>query len=60
MGLTSSPTPGYPGLDLYRYVSLIRAVHNGVHAVDHRLLQPDLYVRCPFRFALNDYLIVCY
>src|SRR5215213_8672315 len=56
--LTSSPTPGYPDLDLYRYVSLIRAVQNGVHAVDHRFLQPGHYVCRLLCFALDNHLIV--
>src|SRR5215204_3326309 len=44
-GLTSfSPTRRYPSLDLYRYVYLIRAVQNGIHPFDHRLLQPVLHV----------------
>jgi hypothetical protein len=44
--LTSfSPTSGYSTLDLYWYVSLIHAVHNGVHTFDHRLLQPGPCVR---------------
>src|SRR5215217_3141445 len=45
MRLTSfSPTSVYPSLNLHRYVYLVRAVQNGVHAFDHRLLQPGLYV----------------
>jgi hypothetical protein len=36
MTLTSfSPTSGYPGLDLYLYVYLVRAVQNGVPCLEH-------------------------
>jgi hypothetical protein len=39
IGLPSfSPTPGYPSLDLYRYVYLICAVQDYLHPFDHRLL----------------------
>ena len=59
MRLTSfSPTSGYPGLNLHRYVYLIRAVQNGVHAFDHRPFQPSLCVRCPFYLALDSHLVV--
>ncbi len=61
MRLTSfSPTSGYPSLDLYRYVYLVRAVQNCLHPFDHRLLQPSLCVRCLLCVALNDYLVVCH
>src|SRR5829696_369140 len=60
VGLTSSPPPGYPGLNRYRYVSLISAVHNGVHSIDHRFLQPGLHVCRLLCFAFNDHLIVAH
>jgi hypothetical protein len=53
-----SPTSGYPGLNLYRYVYFVRAVHNGVHPFDHRPFQPSLRVYCSFCVALDDHLIV--
>src|SRR5215217_7230664 len=58
-GLTSfSPTRRYPSLDLYRYVYLIRAVQNGIHPFDHRLLQPVLHVHRLLCITLDDHLVV--
>jgi hypothetical protein len=59
MKLTSfSPKSGYPNFDLYRYAYLTRAVHNGVHTLNHRLLQPNLCVRRLLCVALDDHFIV--
>jgi len=59
MRLTSfSPTSGYPSLDLYRYVYLIRTVYDGIHSFDHRLLQPALGLFALVLVALEDYLVV--
>ena len=59
IGLPSfSPTSGYPGLDLYRYAYLIRAVQNCLHPFDHRILQPGLCGRCLLCVALDDRLVV--
>ena len=59
MKLTSfSPTRGYPGLNLHRYVYLIRAVQNCVHPFDHRLLQPGLCIHRLLYVALDYYLVV--
>src|ERR671916_3167117 len=54
--LTSfSPTSGYPSLDLDRHVYLVRAVHDGVHAFDHHLLQPGLRLHRLLCLALDDH-----
>jgi hypothetical protein len=53
-----TPTTGYPSVDLYQNGCIARAVHNGVHSFDHRLLQPRLCVRRLFCVALNNYLVV--
>jgi hypothetical protein len=53
-----TPTSDYPSFDLYRYVYLVRAIHDGVHPLNHRLLQPGLYVRHLFCAALDDYLVM--
>jgi hypothetical protein len=59
MGLTSlSQTSGYPGLGFYRCVYLVRVVQNCFHTFDHRLLQPDLYLRRPHCITLDDHLVV--
>jgi hypothetical protein len=59
MRLTSfSPTPGYPGFDLYRNGCRACAIHNGVHPFDHGLLQPSLGYSRLFCVALDDHLIV--
>ena len=59
MGLTSiSPTSGYPGLDLYGYVYLVRTVQNCLYPFGHRLLQPGLYVRRLLCITLDDHLVV--
>jgi hypothetical protein len=59
IGLPSfSPTSGYPGLDLYRYAYLIRAVQNCLHPFDHRILRPGLCGRCLLCVALDDRLVV--
>jgi hypothetical protein len=51
--LTSfSPTSGYPGLDLYRYLYLVCAVQDYVHSFDHRLLQPGLCVGSSYLTAV--------
>jgi hypothetical protein len=31
-----TPTSGYPSVDFYQNGCIARAVHNGVHAFDHR------------------------
>jgi hypothetical protein len=31
-----SPTPGYPGFDLYRYAYLVCGVQNCLHPFDYR------------------------
>jgi hypothetical protein len=53
-----SPTLGYPSLDPYRHVCLGCAVQNGIHAFDHRLLQPALGLFTSVLVTLDDYLIV--
>jgi hypothetical protein len=59
MRLTSiSPTSGYPGLDLYGYVYLVRTVQNCLYPFGHRLLQPGLCVRRLFCITLDDHLVV--
>src|SRR5215216_1219609 len=52
------PTSGYPSLDLYRYVYLVRAVQNCLHPFDHRLLQPSLCVCGLLCVALDNHLVV--
>jgi hypothetical protein len=59
IGLTSvSPTSGYPTLDFYRYMYLVRAVHDGIHPFDHRLLQPALGLFASILVALDNYFVV--
>jgi hypothetical protein len=59
MMLTSlSPSSSYPDLDLDRHVCHSSAVQNGIHSFDHPSFQPRLCIRCPFCFALDDYLVV--
>src|SRR5215204_5581551 len=59
MWLTSvSPTSSYPGFDLDRYARPTRAVHNGVHTFNHRLLQPALSLFASIFVALDDHLVV--
>jgi Domain of unknown function (DUF2382) len=53
-----TPTSDYPSFDLYRYVYLVRAIHDGVHPLNHRLLQPGLYIRRLFCVTLDDHLVV--
>jgi hypothetical protein len=61
MRLTSfSPTSVYPSLDLYRHLCLARAVYNGVHPVNHRLLQPALGLFSSILVALDDHLVVAH
>jgi hypothetical protein len=43
-----TPTTGYPSVDHYQNGCIARAVQNGLHPFDHRLLQPGLYVRSFF------------
>jgi hypothetical protein len=56
--VTFSPTSGYPSPDLYRCVYFVRAVNNGVHTFDHRLLQPALGLFASILVALDYYLVV--
>ena len=59
IGLPSfSPTSSYSGFDLYRY--LVRAVCDGVHPFDHRLLQPDRYIFCLLCITLDDHFVVAH
>jgi hypothetical protein len=53
-----SPASGYPSLDLYRYVYLIRAVQDCLHPFDHRAFEPGLYAHRLLYIALADYLMV--
>jgi hypothetical protein len=43
---------------LLAHTHLACAVHNRVHAFDHRLLQPGLHTRRLLCVALDDYLVV--
>jgi hypothetical protein len=53
-----SPDSGYPNLDLYRYVYLIRAFQDCFHPFDHGLLQPGLCVRRLLCITLDNHFVV--
>jgi len=56
--ISFSPTPGYPSLNLHRYVYLVRAVQNCLHPFYHRSLEPVLSLFNLVCVYFDDHLVV--